>query len=853
MAPRSSNLPIRELPYIPKKSAATAQRIAEVCGTGDAPRLRMFLVGTSGPTAFIVKEADEALPDEPDAAAAPSAASASALAPGEGADSSAAAPQRPVRKYRVLVGSRQSCSCGGIAAGELCTHALFVMLKVLRVPRDNPLAWQLALVDAELETVLSYRARHEAGAGGGRKHNFLKRRTGGGGSGARPHNDWDDVEDDGTGDQAPGPATAGHPPLPTDVEDVCPVCLDALAGNEPLTYCANSCNNWVHVRCMIEFGEHNAPRDISCPLCREAWGGASVVQALKKRLQREKAKPRSGSKGSDLHSGSHCHQCQRRPIEGPRFRCVSCVPRIELCAQCFGRGAHNHHDCACKDKVGDAWAPAPRVKAKSADAWRPVGGLPPAALAALQFRDINPEDYASLMALDAGGAAHNQVREYASLGEYLAATLPRAPRPPAPESCAECDAAIDAEPGALYPCGHRAHRRCVKAAIDLVQRPPDAPARFSCRCCGEATHPGLFTRKKPEAAPVYQSDLARAAPQPLDVGGLSVFGSSTARGDLAEDSVLSRLTAQQPGRRRAFPTTALGRRALPAFDEASTLSLAVGASSSTLSLAVSGAVAAQESLLDGGSVASSARPRFGARPRRPGADEARGEARAAAAHDHAQHTQRAAQNRAEAAVDDLRRLVAAGEERREAAVRSKLGNAANATAAARLKRDDRAAAAAARRTALRGDATPHGSHEGPALAADFAADFSAGAPQPSSLAADLARLRGAARDQRLRDARQRRAASASTEDRLDDAVFLQATQLRSGTAPLYVESTSEADGRRTGAARHLSAWRPPQTQRAEHAAAGGTRRRPFQGTNGTHGAGGFSIAAARLLCSDGAG
>ena len=57
-------------------------------------------------------------------------------------------------KRRVLVGP-QSCSCGGGKGGsELCAHLLFVMLRVLRVPRENPLVWQLALIDRELDEVL---------------------------------------------------------------------------------------------------------------------------------------------------------------------------------------------------------------------------------------------------------------------------------------------------------------------------------------------------------------------------------------------------------------------------------------------------------------------------------------------------------------------------------------------------------------------------------------------------------------------------------------------------------------------------------------------------------------------------
>ena len=37
---------------------------------------------------------------------------------------------------------------------ERCIHILFVMVKVLRVPPANPLTWQTALTDREVEEVL---------------------------------------------------------------------------------------------------------------------------------------------------------------------------------------------------------------------------------------------------------------------------------------------------------------------------------------------------------------------------------------------------------------------------------------------------------------------------------------------------------------------------------------------------------------------------------------------------------------------------------------------------------------------------------------------------------------------------
>ena len=146
-----------------------------------------------------------------------------------------------------------------------------------------------------------------------------------------------------------------------------------------LRYCPRSCGNWVHVRCLVEYAEHQAPRDAKCPLCRDVWGGSELLAALRARLRREVSMPLPGARGSDYHRGARCAGCGTRPIVGDRYRCVSCESQ-DLCAGCFGRGKHPHHDFVSKETVGAAWSPAPRVRQRSRR-WRPA-----APLAALQYR-----------------------------------------------------------------------------------------------------------------------------------------------------------------------------------------------------------------------------------------------------------------------------------------------------------------------------------------------------------------------------------------------------------------------------------------------------------------------------------
>lgn len=398
---------LRELPYVTRCPEATAARMQEVLGGN----LQLFLVATTGPSAFVVKQGAE---------------------------------EESKAKYRVFIGSRHRCSCGGVENDTLCVHVLFVMLKVLAVPDTDPLSWQVALLDAELETVLAMRQRSAARRV---KHAFLRRRK----------------------EEEP------KPPRP---DEVCPVCLDPLS-RPPLTYCAPSCGNWIHVRCMIEYARHNKLGTVRCPLCRESWGAAETVLAT---LRRKLDTP--GKTGSDVHLGITCSQCHRRPVTGDRFRCLTCPTLFDLCSACFARGAHSQHPFVQKARVGDAWRPAPRTRRRDDT---------------LQFRDLTPEDYDRLLALDND--------DDLTLGAYIARDVLAASHScPLGDSCAAC---AQAEPDAFFPCGHRTHRECARAAVD-------DRTDFLCPVCCEHFAPGLVRKKRrvvedpPPEAPAVTAIFERA-------------------------------------------------------------------------------------------------------------------------------------------------------------------------------------------------------------------------------------------------------------------------------------------------------------------------------------------------------
>ena len=56
----------------------------------------------------------------------------------------------------MTIGDVQACTCN---QEEPCVHILFVMVRIMRLEKDNPLVWQKSLVDAEVDRLLDERER----------------------------------------------------------------------------------------------------------------------------------------------------------------------------------------------------------------------------------------------------------------------------------------------------------------------------------------------------------------------------------------------------------------------------------------------------------------------------------------------------------------------------------------------------------------------------------------------------------------------------------------------------------------------------------------------------------------------
>ena len=121
-----------------------------------------------------------------------------------------------------------------------------VLLKRFRVLRENPLSFQLGLVEREISEVLR---------GHLRKQRFE------------------------TGPKAGSPDSKATQ-KEIGAEDVCPICQEELLGKPlPLTFCKFGCGNSVHIKCMKIWAEHqqsNGETTVRCPLCRENFGSIQV-------------------------------------------------------------------------------------------------------------------------------------------------------------------------------------------------------------------------------------------------------------------------------------------------------------------------------------------------------------------------------------------------------------------------------------------------------------------------------------------------------------------------------------------------------------------------------------------------
>ncbi|KAF4684474.1 hypothetical protein FOZ63_002189, partial [Perkinsus olseni] len=243
-----------------------------------AQTVRFGVVQTIGPACFVVRNLDEST--------------------------------GPSAKFRVKISNTHACSCSGQGRKgdrtneEYCPHVLFVLHKVLRLSAEDPLLWQLALCDREVEDILSVRSAPSACSSNSKAI---------------------------SAPTSVGDGSVKRREIETTT-DLCPICHDLLGPDDDfLTYCRYACGGNIHVDCMKAWADHNtntATQEVSCPLCRVGWppGTRTELQRKMDRLRATKlaAFPRT-----------RCWKCRTAPIRGKYFQCLLCYRKGEFCQHCY--------------------------------------------------------------------------------------------------------------------------------------------------------------------------------------------------------------------------------------------------------------------------------------------------------------------------------------------------------------------------------------------------------------------------------------------------------------------------------------------------------------------------------------
>lgn len=159
--------------------------------------------------------------------------------------------------YTVTIRRLPKCTCPDHAKGNtLCKHVLFVLLKVMAVPKNSPLVYQAAWIGSELQQLFGYmerRFRQVSGcnimANAAVQKAFAKLENG---------EKVDDDDDDATPRRAVGE------------DDDCPICFDPLQGGGDTTFCRSQCGANFHTACIRKWLQQHRTEP-TCPMCRQEW------------------------------------------------------------------------------------------------------------------------------------------------------------------------------------------------------------------------------------------------------------------------------------------------------------------------------------------------------------------------------------------------------------------------------------------------------------------------------------------------------------------------------------------------------------------------------------------------------
>ena len=168
--------------------------------------------------------------------------------------------------YDVTVCKMPSCTCPDHTSKQnthqnICSHILFVMLKVIGLEASSNLVYQSALLEAELKTIFEkFRGRRDEVLYGYAKLPKL----------------------------AVDPTPQTKQPRKPLVNATCPICFDAIDNNNnDVTYCQAACGTNFHLSCFQMWSSQPASRNppttgttVICHFCRHNWIASPLDHAV---------------------------------------------------------------------------------------------------------------------------------------------------------------------------------------------------------------------------------------------------------------------------------------------------------------------------------------------------------------------------------------------------------------------------------------------------------------------------------------------------------------------------------------------------------------------------------------------
>lgn len=221
-----------------------------------------------------------------------------------------------------------------------CEHTIYVMLKIFKLEKENPLICQPKYSDQEISDLIQ--ARFAPPESKKKNENYLKKRMKNG---------------------VPLKSTRKNSKLhriQISEGSVCPICQEEMNENvEALFFCKKQCGNNFHIKCLKIWVKHkeSVNQNVTCPMCRFDWGSNVFGEICREE---------DLFLNKNITHKLECNCCNLKNIRGNIYHCLFCKDFF-FCESCFLSWQHSQHNrIILKEKVDSEWIAAPDRRLENA-------------------------------------------------------------------------------------------------------------------------------------------------------------------------------------------------------------------------------------------------------------------------------------------------------------------------------------------------------------------------------------------------------------------------------------------------------------------------------------------------------